>query len=66
MELIGNVLKDTDSNSEYALYIKGRRIIFIMINFRYSIERMRGNIHEIMECFKQCHIINPNNVDCQK
>ncbi len=54
MKTIDEMLKDSDERSEFLLFMKG------------LIYRIEGNITESLETFKQCHILNPNNVACQK
>jgi len=40
--------------SEYALYLKA------------LILRIKGEIHESLELFKKCHLLNPNNIEYLK
>jgi Bardet-Biedl syndrome 4 protein len=54
MKVISEILKNSNGKSEYGLYLKA------------LIHRLEGNIHESLETFKQCHILNPNNIACQK
>ena len=54
-ELIEESSQNNDSErSEYAIYIKA------------LILRIKGNIHESLELFKKCHLLNPNNVEYLK
>jgi Bardet-Biedl syndrome 4 protein len=44
----------SSGKSEYGLYLKA--LIF----------RVKGNIHESLELFKKCHLLNPQNIDYLK
>ena len=46
--------KSAGSKSEYSIYVKG------------LIHRFRGEIHESLELFKTCHLLDPNNVTYMK
>lgn len=46
--------RDSNQISEYALYVKA------------LILRIRGSIHESLEYFKKCHLLNPNNIEYLK
>ena len=48
------MLIETHGKSEYALYLKA------------LVLRIKGNIHESLELFKKCHLLNPSNVDYLK
>lgn len=48
------MLDEENDRSEYAIYLKA------------LILRIRGNIHESLELFKKCHLLNPSNVDYLK
>lgn len=48
------MIYETDGKSEYALYVKA------------LILRMKGNIHDSLEMFKKCHLLNPANIDYLK
>jgi len=54
LKLVEEMQKESDEKSEFLLFMKG--LIF----------RIEGKIQESLEAFKQCHILNPNNVACQK
>lgn len=54
VSLIESMEKETKEKSEFLLFMKG------------LIYRIEGKISESLELFKQCHILNPNNIDCQK
>ena len=46
--------KQDGERSEYALYLKA------------LILRIQGNIHDSLELFKKCHLLNPNNIEYLK
>ena len=54
IKLIEEMLEDSQGKSEYALYVKA------------LILRIKGNIHESLELFKKCHLLNPVNIDYLK
>jgi len=54
LKLIEDQLEKTQGKSEYALYAKA------------LILRIKGNIHESLELFKKCHLLNPTNIDYLK
>jgi Bardet-Biedl syndrome 4 protein len=56
---VEQLIEESDRNkdserSEYALYLKA------------LILRIKGNIHESLEHFKKCHLLNPNNIEYLK
>ena len=53
-KLIQMMLQDSDGRCEYATYLKA------------LILRVQGNIHESLELFKKCHLLNPTNADYLK
>lgn len=54
LKLINDQLELSQGKSEYALYAKA------------LILRIKGNIHESLELFKKCHLLNPTNIDYLK
>ena len=48
------MLEESDGRSEYATYLKA------------LVLRIKGNIHESLELFKKCHLLNPANTDYLK
>ena len=48
------MLEESKGRSEYALYSKA------------LILRIKGNIHDSLELFKKCHLLNPTNIDYLK
>ena len=52
--MIDVILDDSDGRSEYAMYLKA------------LILRIKGDIHESLELFKKCHLLNPINPDYLK
>jgi len=54
LKLIDTILDDSDGRSEYAMYLKA------------LILRIKGDIHESLELFKKCHLLNPINPDYLK
>ncbi|CAI2371147.1 unnamed protein product [Moneuplotes crassus] len=54
MKLIDDVLDSSKDKSEYALFVKA------------MILRINGNIHESLEMFKKCHLLDPSNIDYLK
>jgi Bardet-Biedl syndrome 4 protein len=52
--LIDELLHESKGRSEYALYAKA------------LILRVKGNIHESLELFKKCHLLNPTYIDYLK
>ena len=48
------MLVESNGRSEYATYLKA------------LILRIKGNIHESLELFKKCHLLNPGNTDYLK
>jgi len=54
IQLIDSVEKESKEKSEFLLFMKG------------LIYRIEGKISESLELFKQCHILSPNNIECQK
>lgn len=48
------MLHESKGKSEYALYAKA------------LILRVKGDIHESLELFKKCHLLNPSNSDYLK
>eukprot|EP00347_Sterkiella_histriomuscorum_P003243 403365040 len=54
LKLIDDQLNESQEKSEYALYVKA------------LILRIKGNIHESLELFKKCHLLNPTNIDYLK
>ena len=54
LKLIDNMLVESHEKSEYSLYAKA------------LILRIKGNIHESLELFKKCHLLNPTNIDYLK
>ena len=53
-KIIEEMLQESEGKSEYALYVKA------------LILRIKGNIHESLELFKKCHLLNPSNIDYLK
>ena len=51
---IDAMLDDSSGKSEYALYLKA------------LILRIKGKIHESLELFKKCHMLNPSSPDYLK
>ena len=54
LRVIEAMLEESKGRSEYALYAKA------------LILRVKGNIHESLELFKKCHLLNPTNIDYLK
>ena len=54
LKLIDDMLDNAKEKSEYALFVKA------------MILRINGNIHESLEMFKKCHLLNPSNIDYLK
>lgn len=54
VKLIEDMLIESQDKSEYALYAKA------------LILRVKGNIHESLEMFKKCHLLNPTYIDYLK
>ena len=54
MKIIDQILEESKGRSEYALYAKA------------LIYRVKGNIHESLELFKKCHLLNPTYIDYLK
>jgi Bardet-Biedl syndrome 4 protein len=54
LRVIEAMLEESKGRSEYALYSKA------------LILRVKGNIHESLELFKKCHLLNPTNIDYLK
>ena len=54
LTLIEKVLKDSDGHCEYATYLKA------------LILRIKGQIHESLDLFKKCHLLDPANPDYLK
>lgn len=54
LSLIEDQLTESEGKSEYALYAKA------------LILRVKGNIHESLELFKKCHLLNPTYTDYLK
>ena len=52
--MIETILEDSDGRSEYAMYLKA------------LILRIKGKIHESLDLFKKCHLLNPVNCDYLK
>lgn len=52
--IIDETLHESKGRSEYALYAKA------------LILRVKGNIHESLELFKKCHMLNPTYIDYLK
>lgn len=52
--IIEDVLHESKGRSEYALYAKA------------LILRVKGQIHESLELFKKCHLLNPTYLDYLK
>ena len=46
--------KNDSQRSEYAIYLKA------------LILRIKGQIHDSLELFKKCHLLNPNNIEYLK
>ena len=46
--------KNDNQRSEYAIYLKA------------LILRIKGQIHDSLELFKKCHLLNPNNIEYLK
>jgi tetratricopeptide (TPR) repeat protein len=53
MKFVDELLQESDK-SEYALYLKA------------LILRIKGNIHDSLDLFKKCHLLNPNNIEYLK
>ncbi len=53
-KIIDDMLLESKEKSEYSLYAKA------------LILRIKGNIHESLELFKKCHLLNPTNIDYLK
>lgn len=55
MKFLDELIQDSEDSegekSEYALYLKA------------LILRIKGNIHESLELFKKCHLLDPKNVE---
>lgn len=55
LKFVDELLEEKDGDkSEYTLYLKA------------LILRIKGNIHESLELFKKCHLLNPNNIEYLK
>ena len=54
LNMIETQTKNSVEKSEFLLFMKG------------LIYRIEGKIAESLETFKQCHVLNPSNVYCQK
>jgi Bardet-Biedl syndrome 4 protein len=54
LKLVDQMLEDSHGRSEYATYLKA------------LILRIKGKIHESLELFKRCHMLNPGNPDYLK
>ena len=54
LTLIEKTLKDSDGHCEYATYLKA------------LILRIKGQIHESLDLFKKCHLLDPANPDYLK
>lgn len=54
LKLVEQILEDSQGRSEFATYLKA--LIF----------RLKGKIHESLELFKRCHMLNPCNPDYLK
>lgn len=54
LKKIDDLLEDSNDKSEYGLYVKA------------LILRIQGDIHESLELFKKCHLLDPSNVDYLK
>lgn len=53
MKFVDELLEESEK-SEYALYLKA------------LILRIKGNIHDSLDLFKKCHLLNPNNIEYLK
>ena len=54
LKLVDQMLEESQARSEYATYLKA------------LILRIKGKIHESLELFKRCHMLNPGNPDYLK
>lgn len=54
LKVIEEMLIESKGKSEYALYAKA------------LVLRIKGNIHESLELFKKCHLLNPTYIDYLK
>ena len=55
LKFVDELLEDKSGDkSEYAIYLKA------------LILRIKGSIHESLELFKKCHLLNPNNIEYLK
>ena len=53
-KLLDSMLQESDGRNEFATYLKA------------LILRIKGRIHESLELFKKCHMLNPGNTDYLK
>ena len=53
LKFVDELLEEKEK-SEYALYLKA------------LILRIKGNIHDSLDLFKKCHLLNPNNIEYLK
>ena len=54
LKLTELMLKETQGKHEFATYLKA------------LVLRIKGRIHESLDLFKKCHMLNPNNADYLK
>jgi Bardet-Biedl syndrome 4 protein len=54
LKIVDQMLQETSGRHEFANYLKA------------LILRIKGKIHESLELFKKCHMLNPNNADYLK
>ena len=54
LKFIDELLEEDGDKSEYALYLKA------------LILRIKGNIHDSLDLFKKCHLLNPTNIEYLK
>ena len=55
LKFVDELLEDKNGDkSEYAIYLKA------------LILRIKGSIHDSLELFKKCHLLNPNNIEYLK
>lgn len=54
LKIIESMLDESQGRSEYANFLKA------------LILRIKGNIHESLELFKKCHLLNPSNTEYLK
>ena len=54
LKIVDMMLEETNGKHEFANYLKA------------LILRIKGKIHESLELFKKCHMLNPNNADYLK